>query len=184
MQTADQKKDIIAKLEPGDIINVCGNSLFDKAIRLLTREAVNHSAIYIGNNLLLEAVSIIAIQHVNEYVLDDNATISCNKVKNVTAAQKQQAVDWAVANLATGIYYGLNGLFGIAFRMIIQNYWWRLAPLFKWPSRNPLAPGHNFWCSETVGLIYQQIGVKFTDQDITWLTPGEIYNSSACTKVN
>ena len=183
-QTAADKQLLISKLEPGDVINVRSESALGKAIRWFTKSNVNHSAIYIGNGLLLEAVTIIAIQSVNEYINDSTQEIYCVKANGVTTAQKQQIVNWAITNLATGIFYGVNGIWGLAFRFLIQNYWWRLNFLFKWSGKNPLAPSHNYWCSETVGLIYQQIGFKFTNEDITWLTPGEIWTSPNVTQVS
>ena len=177
-QTTEYKQQVISRLEPGDVINVRSETALGKGIRWFTKSNVNHSAIYIGNGLLLEAVYQIGIMSVNEYTMDAGAEIYCVKPKGVTTAQKQQIVDWAIANLATGIFYGVNGIWGLAFRFLIQNYWWRLGFLFKWSGKNPLAPSHNYWCSETVGLIYQQIGFKFTDEDITWLTPGEIWTST------
>lgn len=180
-QTPDQKRALIAKLEPGDQIGVRSETIMGKIIRFYTGN-VNHVATYLGNNLLIEAVAIIAIQHVNEYVLDDAVELYCCKPR-VSSAEKQKVANWMMSTLATGRFYGYRGIIGLLFRFWIQRQLWRISPLFRWSGPNRLAQNDNYWCSEASGIGYQQINFKFTDEDVTWLTPEEIYNSPNCDKV-
>lgn len=145
---------------------------------------VNHSALYIGNNLLIEASYQICIMNVNEYTDNDGVEIYCNSVKGMTTKDKQDVVDYAVSKYANGIFYGVTGIFGLAFRFWVQHQLWRISGWFSWSGRNILAQHTNYWCSESIGIWWALKNIKFTDEDVTWLTPGEIYSSPVCDKIN
>lgn len=183
-QAKEQKLAIIGKLVPGDIIGVRGEYVLGKAIRFFTKSNINHSAMYIGNNLLIEASYQICVMSANEYINDDKTEIYCCEVKDATLQDKLDVVNYAVSGYATGIFYGVTGIFGLAFRLWIQHQLWRIAGWFSWEGRNKLAPEHNYWCSEAVGVWWAIKGKKFTNEDVTWLTPDQIYNSEIVNKIN
>lgn len=183
MQTEIYKSTLIAKLQPGDAINVRSETMIGKGIRFFTRSNINHTAMYIGNNLLIEASYQICIMHVNEYIKDDKVEIYCCEVKDATLQDKLDVVKYAVENYATGIFYGLTAILGLAIRFWIQHQLWRISGWFSWEGRNKLAPKHNYFCSESYGIWWAIKNVKFTKEDVTWLTPDQVYNSDVVNKI-
>jgi hypothetical protein len=187
MQTPEQKKDFIAMLKPGDHIGVRSDTALGKAIRWSTQSNINHTAMFLGNGLLIEAAYQICVMHVNEYINDDKVELYIGEVigdENITDQDRLDVCNNAVQKYATGIFYGGLGIFGLLFRFVIQYRLWRLAGWFKWSGKNIIAQAHNYWCSESFGIWWALKGVKFTDEDVTWLTPNEIAFSSKIKKLN
>lgn len=194
-QTPSEKLAIISKLVPGDVINTRAETLLGKAIRFCTNSNINHSTLYLGNGLLLEASYEVCIHHVNRYIYDDSQEIyACSP--NINNKTKKLLSDASISTWGSGCSYNAPGLFGLAFRFIVQKYWWRISKLFNWSGANKSASKKSVWCSELVGLIYENkqlngdkligndFSFKFTDEDVTWLTPAQIYESKNVTKIN
>jgi hypothetical protein len=195
MQTPEQKRQLINKLVAGDTINTRTESILGKAIRFFTNSNINHSTIYLGNDLLLEASYEVCIHHVNEYILNDKHEIYCSSPK-VDKKIKQQLVVAAINTWGAGVSYDAIGIIGLAVRFTIQKYWWRIKGLFNWSGKNKAAQNNSVWCSELLGKIYlnqdpkgqklinKDFEFKFTGEDVSYLTPDQIYNSINCDKIS
>ena len=184
MQTKEYKAELIKKCHKGDIIGVRSETLIGKAIRFFTGN-VNHSAILIDSEkgLLMEAaLSGVHIMHVNEYIIPDSEEIYPCAVIGMSDTDKSSLIDEVVSIYCSGEKYDVLGIVGLAFRFSIQRYWWRLCKYINW-DRNKLANSNKVWCSELIAAIYLRKNIKFTEESITYLTPNEIYNSSAVTKI-
>jgi cell wall-associated NlpC family hydrolase len=183
MQTSEYKRLIVNKLQVGDLINTRTESALGKAIRFFTQSNINHTAIYIGNDLVLEASFEVCIKHVNEYIMPDTHEIYCCSPK-ISQEIKNKLIKDAIPVWGAAIGYDVKGIFGLAFTFWIQKYWWRLTKLFRF-DKNKLASSKSVWCSELAGKIYQTIKFEFKkDTDLSLLTPDEVYNSENCIKVN
>jgi hypothetical protein len=184
MQTRDYKRQVISTLIPGDIINTRGESAISKAIRFFTNSNINHTTIYLGNDLLMEAnLDGVNIQSVYKYINDDDTEIYCCS-PNVSPEIKFQLVKDAIPTWGCNTGYDVLGLFGIAFRFTVQRWWWRLAKFIHFYGPNHAAQPGKVWCSELAQRVYTN-GFEFVPgQDPTWLTPDEVYNSINCTKKN
>jgi len=182
MQTPEYKKALIGKLEPGDLICVRGEQPLGKAIRFFTDSNINHVGIYTGQGILEAMIPKVETNSLDKYINDNGTELYCCKVKGIDSIEKNRILNYAILT-TSGEQYDVLGIAGIAFRFTVQRYWWRLGKFIKFYGKNKVASPKSVWCSELVGRVYGAFNIKFTDEDTTWLTPDQIYNSNAVEKV-
>jgi hypothetical protein len=96
-------------MEPGDIIVMTGNAAVSRAIRLATDSKVSHAALYIGDGEVVEAIgSGVVRRSLAQSLHDANLAVALRR-PGLSAAQRQQIVDFAVAQV--GRSYDVNAIF-------------------------------------------------------------------------
>ena len=86
-------------LEIGDIIFSTSSGFVSEAIRTVTSSPVSHTAIYIGDGLLVEAVAGGVKQTTVEEALEGDIVAVAFRVPRITENQKLVIRDWLGQNL-------------------------------------------------------------------------------------
>jgi len=171
----NKKVDFFDTVKPGDIITFRGETVLGKIIRWATMSNYNHSALYIGNQEIIEALSNgIVISDINERLDNSKEEVYIDRVKNFDTSKTDALIEYAKTFLNTK--YDWIGLLGI-----LTKYSVRRLGLDKWITfwgRNRIEDQRKLWCSEYVGLVFKKFGIVFVPEDTSYLTPNEIHDSS------
>lgn len=173
------EKFILHYAKPGDIISVRGEDWIGRSIRWVTESNVNHTALYIGNGLIIESdrgkgVQIIPL---SIYLSDPTKEVYLSRVK--TYFNPQSLIDLALK--FHGEKYDLLGQFGILVKYLVKKV--GLSPVITFFGKNK-AHNYGIWCSEFIGILFLQQGISFSDSDTSYLTPGEIFESDTLEQLN
>ncbi len=170
----NKKVSFFEKVKLGDVITCRGENNLGKVIRYITNSNQNHSALYIGNQEIIEALSNgIVISNINERLDNPKEEIYIDRVKNFDINKTEELIEFAKTFLHTK--YDWIGLLGIATKYTIKKC--DLDWLITFWGRNKIENQRKLWCSEAIGVWYARFGIKFTSDDTSYLTPGEIHNS-------
>jgi hypothetical protein len=164
---------------PGDIVSVRSEDWIGRSIRWVTESNVNHTALYIGNGLIIESdrgkgVQIIPL---SVYLNDPTKEVYLSRVKAHFDAN-------ALIELAYKFYgekYDLLGQFGILIKYLVKKV--GLSHVITFFGKNR-ANNYGIWCSEYIGILFWQQGIRFSDTDTSYLTPGEIFESDTLEQLN
>lgn len=159
-------------MRAGDLVFVRGNGFVSRAIRQITGGHWNHVMIFVGEGVCVSA---------------DNPRVHFAKIADYEARGEQVGFGRVlsrtdpeaamVANKAISLIdkeYDNRGLLGIWFKFAFK--WIGIPGVVFWGS-NKADDQKRFWCSELVGHVWGEVGVKFTDENISWLTPSQIFES-------
>jgi hypothetical protein len=163
----------------GDIVSVRSEDWIGRSIRWVTDSNVNHTALYIGNGLIIESdrgkgVQIIPL---NTYLCDPTKEVYLSRVK--AHFDPNALVELALQ--FHGEKYDLLGQVGILLKYLVKKA--GLGKVITFFGKNK-ANNYGIWCSEFIGILFLQQGIRFSDSDTSYLTPGEIFESDTLEQVN
>jgi len=171
----NKKINFFDKVKKGDIITCRGENNLGKIIRWITNSNYNHSALYIGEQEVIEALSNgIVISDINERLDNPKEEVYIDRVKNFDISKINELIDYSKTFLHTK--YDWIGLLGIATKYIVRKC--HLDKLITFWGRNKIENQRKLWCSEFCGVVFSKFNIKFTDDDTSYLTPNEIHSSS------
>lgn len=129
----------------GDFMVTATSGIVGRLIRLITHSKVNHAAICIGGNYIIEAeargVRINTVSAYPKAIWSD---------MTLTDMQRQKSYDEAVSLLGTPYSF-----LDIAAQFFVRVFGWH-AP--KWALDRLADPGH-LQCAQVVELVYERIGI-------------------------
>ncbi|MEO1641889.1 MAG: YiiX/YebB-like N1pC/P60 family cysteine hydrolase [Pseudomonadota bacterium] len=100
----------ISALEVGDIIATSGNAAISAAIRSHTGAPVSHLALYIGDGMVIEAVSRGVVQNTLSRVLETSDFAAAYRVPELTPAQQRQIKAFALDAEARRVPYDYKAI--------------------------------------------------------------------------
>lgn len=171
-----RKLNFFLNVRAGDIISCRGEDIEGKVIRWVTQSNINHTALYIGNEQIIEALSDgIVISNINDRLDDPKQELWIDRVKALEPSQVQPLIDYAETFLHTK--YDFIGLLGIFVKYIVRKWHWDNFITF-W-GKNKLEDQRKLWCSEYCQVVFLKFGIKFVNFDSSYVTPGNIHSSTA-----
>ena len=167
------------KLQIGDIVQfhlISKNkwlNLYFKLQRLFDRGKSGHTAIYVGDNTILESYKTVQIRKVGDLLKNKNVAIQ--RLKNIDSVSQEEfkrAISvYTEENLGETYDYAQLGLAGLD--VVLEFF---LTELFKRPVDIPdLNIGDNSICGETVAEIYRAVGIELTNSRVP--SPNDIMRS-------
>jgi hypothetical protein len=165
--------DIFSIIKPGDIISVRGEDKVGKIIRWVTESNINHTALYIGSELIIESGlgKGVRILPLSIYLKDRSKEIYVSRVSlpfDVSRLIK-------LAYTYHGHKYDLFGQTGILLKYLVKKF--NLGKLITFWGKNKAAD-YGVWCSEFIGMLFLDQQIRFTNDDTSYLAPNEIFNST------
>jgi len=165
-------------IKPGDIVG-CRNSYWmGNLICWITDSDVNHVALYIGNNLLIESTINhgIRILPLAEYVNDSKTKVTVFRIKK--QVNIQNIIDYSY--FFFGRKYDLFGQIGILNMNIFRklNISWAIF----W-GKNKAIDDKRMWCSEFIGELFAIENVRFCKFHTSLLSPHDIAASTEVIQV-
>jgi len=170
----NKKADFFDTVKAGNVITFRGETILGKIIRWATMSNYNHSALYIGNKQIIEALSNgIVISDINERLNDSKEEVYIDRVKNFDVTKTDELIRYAKSYLHTK--YDWIGLLGIFVKYGVRRL--GLDKIITFFGKNKLENSRKLWCSEAVGVWFKNFGIMFTQEDTSYLTPNEIHYS-------
>jgi hypothetical protein len=167
-------------LRPGDIFLSSGPGLVAAGVQLVTLASVSHASLYVGDGLVVEAVSPhVRVRHLDE-VLDEERMVLVLRHPDLTAAQARAVSSYALAKTGTGFNFvgaGLHMPLSVSRRVCEL-------PLVPSPVRDSCirsfglvtvaAPGDRVFCSQLVLESFRETGTPLTSAHPRLITPSDI----------
>ena len=100
----------VSALEVGDIIATSGNAAISAAIRSHTNAPVSHLALYIGDGMIIEAVSNGVVQNTLSRSLNSSDFAAAYRVPGLTPAQRRQIKAFALDAEARRVPYDYTAI--------------------------------------------------------------------------
>ena len=163
---------------PGDIVSVRTSSWVGAHIRWVTESEINHTAMYLGGGLVIESTlgHGVRIAPVNMYVDDGACLVRLSRLSN--DANLKEAI--AHSYEFYGMKYNLIGQIGIFVKHMVKKC--GLTELITFWGKNRIV-GRGMWCSEFIGEIFSPQKIRFSEDDISYLTPADIYSSKIVKRI-
>jgi len=163
-------------IKRGDLIFTRSEDWTGKFIRFVIRSQINHVAIYLGNNQLIEAQLGFGVRHVelSSYVNDKKCEVYFGSLLQINDEQIEKSIENA-ENLLNKPY-DLVGQVGILFKVITIRV--GLGKLVKFFGNNITKTSNAYWCSELVAKCYEGAGVSLSESDSRYATPEDLAKSS------
>ena len=167
-------------LQIGDILLSTGNSAVSTGIRTATGSPVSHSALYIGDGQVVEAIgSGVTLQTLEQALADDSVSVAF-RYPGLSENEALMIRDFAGQNL--GANYNYYGIVKQA-RFTVNSRICNLIPneRLKEQCRRGMATIHmgtpsnrTFFCSQLIVEAYARAGVPLTSDQANWVTPGDL----------
>lgn len=168
-------------LQPGDILLTSMPGLASAGIQLMTLAPVSHTAVYIGDRQVVEAVrSGVQVRRI-EQMLDEEAIILVYRFPGLSAEQAGKIRAYALQQVGTRFNFMgvvLHAPFAIERKLCEM-------PLVPAAVRDACirsigavqflpTTGRQFFCSQLVLQAYRQAGAPITDADPRLISPADI----------
>ncbi|KAF0815447.1 hypothetical protein IGB42_00528 [Andreprevotia sp. IGB-42] len=169
------------ELLPGDIILSATDGITSAGIRLFTLAPVSHAALYVGDDLIAEAVGEGVRLRAVSQVLEEEAVVVAFRRSDLTVAQAAEIRHFAEAQVGRQYNYVgvmLHAPFSIERRICDL-------PLMPAVTRDACMRGiatiqlgtpdnDRFFCSQFVIEAYRVAGLPITDVNPRWVSPADI----------
>ena len=168
-------------LQPGDIILTAENGLNSTGIRLVTLSPVSHAAVYLGNQLVAEAVGEGIRRRTVAALVAEEATVVALRHPRLTAGQATSIEAFTAKHDGNKYnYFGvmLQAPFALERRVcelplvpsLVRDFCIRGVAAVQ------LGLGSNdrFFCSQFVLEAYRSAGLPLTDADPRLINPGDL----------
>lgn len=169
-------------MQPGDIIISTTDSDISSRIRKATNSEVGHSAVYIGNGNVIEAIDDGVMQFTVETSISQDSVSVAYRHKEITPDKAAAIVAFLEDAKNKKLKFDYYGLIRVAPYQLISNYCESLptdtlrstcrasANAFKLGTDN-----HNeFYCSELVFAAFKNAGLNISDVDPHWSSPQDV----------
>lgn len=163
---------------PGDIISVRTEGWIGAHVRWVTESEINHSALYLGNGLAIESTlgHGVRIIPVSAYVDDSVCSVRLSRL--VGSVDFNEVIEYSYNFY--GMKYNLVGQLGIFVKYMVKKV--GLGGLITFWGKNKVE-GEGMWCSEFIGELFSPQKVRFSEDDLSYLTPADIYSSRAVRRI-
>ena len=172
----------LVAMQPGDIIISTTDSDISSRIRKATNSEVSHSAVYIGNGNVIEAIDDGVMQFTVETSISQDSVSVAYRHKEITPDKAAAIVAFLEDAKNKKLKFDYYGLIRVAPYQLISNYCESLptdtlrstcrasANAFKLGTDN-----HNeFYCSELVFAAFKNAGLNISDVDPHWSSPQDV----------
>ena len=168
-------------LQPGDILLTSVATVNSFGIRLGTFSPVSHAVLYLGDDVVAEAVGSGVRQRTLDALVDDEQMVVAFRLPGVTAEHVARLGAWSL--MQVGTRYNTVGVMLDA--PFVLNRRVCELPLIPGPVRNFCVSGFatvqlgasrndQFFCSQFVLEAYNQAGLPITTTDPRWVSPADL----------
>lgn len=168
-------------LQPGDILLTSVATVNSFGIRLGTFSPVSHAVLYLGDDVVAEAVGSGVRQRTLDALVDDEQMVVAFRLPGVTAEHVARLRAWSL--MQVGTRYNTVGVMLDA--PFVLNRRVCELPLIPGPVRNFCVSGFatvqlgasrndQFFCSQFVLEAYNQAGLPITMTDARWVSPADL----------
>ncbi len=168
-------------LQPGDILLTSVATVNSFGIRLGTFSPVSHAVLYLGDDVVAEAVGSGVRQRTLDALVDDEQMVVAFRLPGVTAEHVARLRAWSL--MQVGTRYNTVGVMLDA--PFVLNRRVCELPLIPGPVRNFCVSGFatvqlgasrndQFFCSQFVLEAYNQAGLPITTTDPRWVSPADL----------
>jgi cell wall-associated NlpC family hydrolase len=165
-----------AELRPADILVSTGRSFISGAIRTATGSDYSHTILYIGDNMVIEAISEGVVERALNLPLSEASLVVALRRRYMSEQARQFVIQSAKDfRWKPYDYIGAAGA-GLSHRR--GKLSWLASPagtlaLYLAAKRNANAENRDkmFFCSELVARCYELAGVPINDGDPSFTTP-------------
>jgi cell wall-associated NlpC family hydrolase len=168
-------------LQPGDIILTAENGLNSVGIRIATLSPVSHAAIYLGNQMVAEAVGAGIRRRSVAALMNEEATVVALRHPKITAEHAEKINTFAASHEGSKYNYigvVLQAPFALERRMCELPLMPSLVRDFciRGIAAVQLGLGSNkhFFCSQFILEAYRSAGLALTDADPRLVNPGDL----------
>jgi len=174
-------RDILNILKRGDLLFFTSNNFIAKAIQWVTSSKINHVALYVDDGLVLESQNDtgVAVRDLEYYFNRKDERIQIGRVINIKEKTLEKVLAYACEK--KGQRYDFFGLFGIFLKYMVKKI--HLNKIITFYGENKINARRSYWCSEFLADAFLTQGIKFTEHDISYLTPSEMFNSPIIEKI-
>ncbi len=170
-----------ADLQPGDIILTAENGLNSVGIRIATLSPVSHAAIYLGNQMVAEAVGSGIRRRSVAALIKEEATVVALRHPKLTEEHAERINAFAAQHEGSKYNYVgvvLQAPFALERRMCELPLMPSLVRDFciRGVAAVQLGLGSNkhFFCSQYILEAYRSAGLALTDADPRLVNPGDL----------
>ncbi len=169
-------------LEIGDIVLTADDgSLISFAIRLASISPVSHAAIYVGDNIFVEAVAKGVHKATIEDLIEEQTVIAVYRHPELTDEQRERLKSIALDGVGHSYHFvgvALQAPFMVTRRaceiplmpnLTRQACYGTLAAV-----QMPFPGGDKSFCSQYVLNVFQEAGVPLTDARAHWVSPRDL----------
>ena len=172
----------IDSLEVGDIIlSTTNGPNISGIIRKLTKSAVSHASIYIGNGKIIEALeSGVLERFLDSAMMDDTVTVVFRH-QYITPEKAGVIRDYLVKKRKEGAKFDKQALIKNLPVQMITSMCTMVAPGLRDKCRNfagriflGTETNNEFYCSELVFAAYEKAGLKLSNTNPQWTSPEDL----------
>ncbi len=171
----------LTALEAGDVILSTTDQAVSRAIRMATDSEVSHSAIYLGDGQVIEAIDDGVIIRQLETALNDDSLAVAYRHRDMTSDKARQMVDSLKQIARQRLSYDRWGLVRVAPQQLARS----MCNLLSGGAREQCLSlarsarmgtdtNDSFYCSELVLEAYRNLDLSITDINPDWSSPDEI----------
>lgn len=171
----------IEALEPGDIIISTTNQIISKAIKIATDSEISHSAVYVGDGNVIEAVSDgVLLRSLNTALSDASLAVAYRHI-HITPEKSQRMLNYLTAMKDQKRKYDFWGIVKIAPHQVMNTYIKKLPESVQEKLKNNIGsiklgtdPNNEFYCSELVFDALKDAGLSISNVEATFKSPEDI----------
>ena len=168
-------------LEPGDILLSSVGTLQSVGIQLATFAPVSHALVYLGDDVVAEAVGEgVRVRSVGAVLASEQMVVAFRDPR-LTPAQAKQVREWSLSQVGTR--YNTVGVV-LSAPFVLDRRVCEL-PLVPGPVRDACVRGvatvqlgassnDRFFCSQFVLEAYARAGAPLSDADPRWVSPADL----------
>jgi hypothetical protein len=168
-------------LEPGDLILSTTEEDISRVIRAATNSPVSHSAVYVGNNQVVEAISDGVILRGLDTALQDDSLAVAYRHRDMTPQKAEQMVQFLRDQARQRRTYDTWGLIQVAPGQLARAICNRLEDEARQrclAGASRLRVGTNnedaFFCSELVLEALSRVGLSISSVEPSWSSPDQV----------
>lgn len=171
----------VSTLDPGDILVSTTSANISRYIRQATRSEISHSAIYIGDNNIIESVEDGVLQRSVETAIADDTVVVAYRHVQMTPDKATIVVNYLKEQMRSGKKFDYNALVRILPAQLASAFCDSLTSVMRGPChevartlRHGGDANDEFYCSELVFDAYRQANLSISDIEPSWSVPQDV----------